>query len=750
MNVLIRFFFLFLIFFSSLGLVSSFNICNVNFTEPWFDVKDSSNGNELLIVDRDGDIYFQGRDHTLSNLDNSFILNNAHFNGITSKFSSLTQDLVNLPNIQGLLIRNILTNEAKTLFAKNGSIYTKGKSVYQDSQAGCNLDGNYCVGDVLEGRDYFCEINGLKSGFCDMRLISTENCNSRDSNFCIGDDVYFSDWTCQGNSCSLVSSSLVQKCSLNNYWGCSLDGQSKEYHNYSCVSGACSDSITSSEYCTYGCISGSCDICTPKSCSNFDCGSISDGCGGTLWCGSCPSVCGDGVCAVDEICNNCLSDCGTCAAVCGNGIKESGEGCDDGNVIGGDGCDSSCHLESCIPTNSCNSGNCGTIINDGCNHQISCPACNLKVNKPKINYWKANGWLNSPYYVRHVSPNGGTPVNICFSTSYADVCTWCGIDVPCNGCYHWTQHLGNENGKGILPKIGGGCQMVAKNSTTGDKDIAWGYFHFSCATDGKGGIKVDFNDFDSGDMDKTKCCEYSSTDLECPITCYNKFCSGSYNKLTIRNIGGEEYTATCLGDWWGDSRGDNWYSYCEKSPYTRAEVEPYFSNIDSASWSLPQSSQVDWIWQGIYKRDNCHNRKCGRNLDAEDVTSESLVHLKNGCGEEVLAFCTTDWSARTDNYRWESQCKGKNGEGWIDYSGNGYDYKPGQLGIVKEVTDGSVESGTGCVKLHVTSSSGWDYIAICRGSSWDFNASNVDPNQWTSHCNGGAYGGWQKEDGTLY
>ena len=32
--------------------------------------------------------------------------------------------------------------------------------------------------------------------------------------------------------------------------------------------------------------------------------------------------------------------------ICGNSIRETGEGCDDGNVISGDGCDSSCKIEN--------------------------------------------------------------------------------------------------------------------------------------------------------------------------------------------------------------------------------------------------------------------------------------------------------------------------------------------------------------------------------------------------------------------
>ncbi len=60
-------------------------------------------------------------------------------------------------------------------------------------------------------------------------------------------------------------------------------------------------------------------------------------------------------------------------AVCGNGILESGEECDDGNTVSGDGCSSTCTLESPVPVcgngiveggEECDDGN--TISGDGC------------------------------------------------------------------------------------------------------------------------------------------------------------------------------------------------------------------------------------------------------------------------------------------------------------------------------------------------------------------------------------------------
>jgi cysteine-rich repeat protein len=54
---------------------------------------------------------------------------------------------------------------------------------------------------------------------------------------------------------------------------------------------------------------------------------------------------GDGCCPAGCHANNDTD----CSPVCGNGITEPGETCDDGNLLDGDGCDSSCQLEA-VPT----------------------------------------------------------------------------------------------------------------------------------------------------------------------------------------------------------------------------------------------------------------------------------------------------------------------------------------------------------------------------------------------------------------
>ena len=98
-----------------------------------------------------------------------------------------------------------------------------------------------------------------------------------------------------------------------------------------------------------------------------------------------------GACAIALIATGCASEpgavtCATgiicpadsqCAAVqkvcittdCGNGVQDSGEGCDDGNILDGDGCSSTCRVEDCgngvqDPGEICDDSN--TTAGDGC------------------------------------------------------------------------------------------------------------------------------------------------------------------------------------------------------------------------------------------------------------------------------------------------------------------------------------------------------------------------------------------------
>ncbi len=98
-----------------------------------------------------------------------------------------------------------------------------------------------------------------------------------------------------------------------------------------------------------------------------------------------PIACGNGLTESGEACDdgNAVNGDGCTACVldtCGDGVTQSGEGCDDGNRIDGDNCSASCVSEGCGNGNlqsslgeTCDDGN--TTNGDGCNQSCLIEAC---------------------------------------------------------------------------------------------------------------------------------------------------------------------------------------------------------------------------------------------------------------------------------------------------------------------------------------------------------------------------------------
>jgi hypothetical protein len=122
--------------------------------------------------------------------------------------------------------------------------------------------------------------------------------------------------------------------------------------------------------------------CTLTTCAaaGATCGIIGDGCGGTLNCGTCPagSACGGG--GTPNVCGTpaCIPrSCATAGATCGS----IGDGCGGTlncgtcvapQVCGGGG-PNTCGNSACTPTD-CGSAECGTV-GDGCGNALSCGTC---------------------------------------------------------------------------------------------------------------------------------------------------------------------------------------------------------------------------------------------------------------------------------------------------------------------------------------------------------------------------------------
>lgn len=118
--------------------------------------------------------------------------------------------------------------------------------------------------------------------------------------------------------------------------------------------------------------------CMPTDCATRgdNCGTIPDGCGGTLNCGSCSGyqTCGGGgaanVCGcTPTTCTAQGKNCGSIANGCG-GTLSCGS-CSGYQTCGGGGTANVC---GCTPTNHCG-GACGVYASDGCGGSVYCGAC---------------------------------------------------------------------------------------------------------------------------------------------------------------------------------------------------------------------------------------------------------------------------------------------------------------------------------------------------------------------------------------
>lgn len=133
---------------------------------------------------------------------------------------------------------------------------------------------------------------------------------------------------------------------------------------------------TSNSRCTYTAVSGYHGTCVPGPFCAFapnTMGACTSSCNVHADCVETPA-CGDGNLDSGEECDdgNTVNGDGCSAAceietgsVCGNGVQEAGEECDDNNLIDGDGCSSSCQNEAVAPF-------CGDDI---CNNGETCNTC---------------------------------------------------------------------------------------------------------------------------------------------------------------------------------------------------------------------------------------------------------------------------------------------------------------------------------------------------------------------------------------
>lgn len=173
--------------------------------------------------------------------------------------------------------------------------------------------------------------------------------------------------------------------------------------------------------------------CTPRSCPDNACGSLSDGCGGTLECGNCPTTMG----GEEQICGL------VTANVCTPCTRKTCEPGQCGKVKGGDGCGGELRCGSCpqdgladddvsvcglVTANvcdvctktktSCAADECGRI-SDGCRGRIDCGGC-------------PDGQACGLTTANVCSPC--TPKSSCGPDECGTISDGCGGEIDCGGC----------------------------------------------------------------------------------------------------------------------------------------------------------------------------------------------------------------------------------------------------------------------------------------------------------------------------
>ncbi|MFZ9889681.1 MAG: DUF4215 domain-containing protein, partial [Myxococcota bacterium] len=173
-----------------------------------------------------------------------------------------------------------------------------------------------------------------------------------------------------GESCDDGNTSEGDGCNST----CELEDGQVCVSGASCASGIC-DATESIPQCEPANTCGNSELEAGESCDDGNT-SEGDGCNSTCEledgqvCVSGAS-CASGICDTTESTPQCEP-----ANTCGNGALEAGEGCDDGNVTNGDGCNATCKLEDgavCANGSSCASGICdATESPDRCEPANTC------------------------------------------------------------------------------------------------------------------------------------------------------------------------------------------------------------------------------------------------------------------------------------------------------------------------------------------------------------------------------------------
>ncbi len=301
---------------------------------------------------------------------------------------------------------------------------------------GCDDDGDGLVdnapgqgSDTLtmscEGPNGFCAGSGRRcvgGRWSEQCTAPAETCNGMDDDC---DGLFDEDGVCRAGSAACLCRP-VSCAQLGKTCGTMPDGCGGTLYCGTCPGGQGCGASGTPNVCGYS--SGCTPVAPSKACLGKNCGVVPDGCGGTYTCGSCtgyqscggggtPNVCGCTPLTQATACSG--KNCGTVSNGCG-GTYTCGN-CSGYNTCGGGGTANVCGCTPLTQATACMGKNCGTVPN-GCGGMYSCGVCS------GYNTCGGGGTAN----VCGCTPMPG--FEACDGAECGSAPNGCGGTVSCGGC----------------------------------------------------------------------------------------------------------------------------------------------------------------------------------------------------------------------------------------------------------------------------------------------------------------------------
>ncbi len=288
---------------------------------------------------------------------------------------SIEQDMTPSPDLLPPPCTSEITSCAglcgKVIDSCTGAVFQCGGC---DGDTVCDLDTHTCITPKITCEDFTAQCGEVKNS-CGKRLDCGEcatgkECD-RDTRTCVDCAAV----TCEdlGYECGLAWLGCGSSGNPDDRVDCGTcgDGQVCNQASHICEP-SCTPPATTDEINTY--------CAAKKTSANIECGYITDGCGGTVYCGDCEAgkKCGRrGIpnhCDADEVPIECQAlgkNCGTLTSKCDVVLISCGE-CPDGQVCNDNGvCGPPCQPKTCVELLPAD-GECGNFPDDGCGAAVTC------------------------------------------------------------------------------------------------------------------------------------------------------------------------------------------------------------------------------------------------------------------------------------------------------------------------------------------------------------------------------------------